>query len=294
MEASFLNHIGSELRRVLGNDIKLLGQEPVGGGCISPAAKLKTNGGDFFIKWNDSSAADLFLREGEGLAEMSKAAGDELIIPKVFLAAKAGQWPGYIVMEYLSPGHIPMEEERLGSGLASMHRFVSSRFGFDADNYCGSTPQRNSRSRRWTDFFIRNRLRFLLDELSRRGRYHTPELNTFERLISRLPGLLPEFPPVSLIHGDLWSGNYLYTTGGPALIDPAAYYAHREMELGMMRLFGGFSARTWNAYHYAFPPEPGWEQRIEIYQLYHLLNHYVLFGGSYGRQALSLASKYAG
>ena len=107
-----------------------------------------------------------------------------------------------------------------------------------------------------------------------------------------MPEFLSHETVPSLIHGDLWSGNYLNTTGAPALIDPACYYADREMELAMMKLFGGFSVSVWNAYLEAFPLPPGWQQRIRLYQLYHVLNHYLLFGGSYGWQALEIAQEY--
>ena len=118
------------------------------------------------------------------------------------------------------------------------------------------------------------------------------EQEIYEKLVSRMPDLLVHQTMPSLIHGDLWSGNYLYTSEGPALIDPACYYADREMELGMMKLFGGFSSKVWQAYQYEFPLPERWQQRIRLYQLYHLLNHYLLFGGSYGEQALEIAKAY--
>jgi fructosamine-3-kinase len=105
--------------------------------------------------------------------------------------------------------------------------------------------------------------------------------------------LLPEPNVPGLIHGDLWAGNYWETAKGPALIDPASYFADREMEFGIMTLFGGFHDRFWKAYHESNPLPPGWKERNKIYQLYHILNHYLLFGGGYGRQALEIARHYA-
>jgi len=294
MEPSFFNHIESELRKRFGTDFRLLNQEAVGGGCISRGARLTTSQGDFFIKWNSSAANDLFLREAEGLTEMGKAVSNELVIPKVILASEAGQWPGFIILEFLTTGHLHDQSEKLGLGLAVLHGYHNRQFGFHHDNYCGSTPQKNDWHANWIGFFINNRLLFLLDMLTESHRYDVPERKVFDRLIEKLPGLLLPSSLPSLIHGDLWSGNYLYTERGPALIDPAAYFADREMELSMMSLFGGFSPSTWSAYQAVFPLESGWEERVRIYQLYHLLNHYYLFGGSYGHQSLLLARKIAG
>lgn len=294
MESSFLKHVGSELRKIFGSDFRILRQEGVGGGCISRSAKLKTSHGDFFIKWNGSAAPDLFLREAEGLTAMGKATESELIIPKVILSAKAGEWPGFIVLEFLNTGYSHDQAEKLGIGLAGLHRYCHPQFGFYRDNYCGSTLQKNAWQSNWIDFFIHNRLLFLLDMLTGKRRYEVSERKVFDRLIVKLPGLLLPSSSPALIHGDLWSGNCLYTEKGPALIDPAVYFADREMELSMMSLFGGFSQSTWSAYQAHFPLEAGWEERIQIYQLYHLLNHYCLFGGSYGRQSLFLAKKFAG
>jgi fructosamine-3-kinase len=118
------------------------------------------------------------------------------------------------------------------------------------------------------------------------------EMKIYEKLVSKMPQLMTHQTFPSLIHGDLWAGNFMFTAKGPALIDPACYYADREMELGMMQLFGGFSSKVWSAYQDEFPPPEGWQKRIRLYQLYHILNHYLLFGGSYGRQALEIAKEY--
>ncbi len=292
MEQEFFTYIATELANVFGNSIRIDGREIVGGGCISRSAKLKTSHGIFFLKWNDSAASDLFVREAGGLRELKFTARDELIVPGVILAAEAGEWPGFIVLEFLSAGYSQHQAEKLGAGLAALHHEQDRPFGFHHDNYCGSTPQKNDWNDSWTEFFIRNRLLFLLDLIDAGRGFKTDERKVFDRLIECLQGILPATSKASLIHGDLWSGNYLYTPEGPALIDPAAYYADREMELSMMSLFGGFSSATWDAYQEAFPLAPGWEDRIRIYQLYHLLNHYYLFGGSYGAQALSLAKKF--
>ncbi|MEL7587089.1 MAG: fructosamine kinase family protein [Prolixibacteraceae bacterium] len=294
MEEEFGKYLQKELDVLFGNSFRIQGSERLGGGCISNAAKLITTDGQFFLKWHRSAAPDLFVREAEGLCHLKKAAQGKLIIPQVILAAEAGKYPGFIVLELLDTGPSQGQEEQLGTGLAVLHRYNGTRFGFDHDNYCGATPQKNEWKTNWIDFFATNRLIYLLDLIQGKARFELAERKVFDRLIHELPRLLPASSMPSLIHGDLWSGNYLYTGRGPALIDPAACYADREMELSMMSLFGGFSAVTWQAYQHAYPLDAGWADRIQIYQIYHLLNHYYLFGGSYGRQALAVAKKFAG
>jgi fructosamine-3-kinase len=179
----------------------------------------------------------------------------------------------------------------LGRGLATIHRFGNENFGFYHNNYCGTTPQKNNWNPEWIDFYGQQRLGYLIGLIKDSGGYGSSELKLFEQLIDKLPELLPPSTP-SMIHGDLWAGNYMATTTGPALIDPAACYANREMEMGIMTLFGGFSQRFYDAYNEIYPLPADWKTRNPIYQLYHILNHYYLFGGSYGSQALSIASRF--
>lgn len=292
MEKEIFTFLEQELQSKLGTDFKINGKQFVGGGCISSSARLKTTKGDFFLKWNSSCDNDMFLREAEGLSELREHARGALAIPEVYFSKEVDTLPGMILMEYLSPGSTANQDDKLGHGLAELHQYVGNKFGFHHNNYCGSTPQKNDWTDNWIDFFSNNRLLFLL-KLIGHG-YSSSEYNVFDRLIRRLPDLLLSGSKPSMIHGDLWSGNYLYTTQGPSIIDPAAYYADREMELSMMQMFGGFSHKTWSAYQEAFPLEYGWEDRTQIYQLYHILNHYYLFGGHYGSQALAVARRYAG
>ena len=132
----------------------------------------------------------------------------------------------------------------------------------------------------------------MVDLIRMQGGYNSATIAVFEKLVNKLPELIPEGSKPALIHGDLWSGNYMYTSAGPALIDPAACYAGREMEMGIMTMFGGFSQRFWDAYNEEYPLPPDWRERNKLYQLYHILNHYYLFGGGYGQQAVSVARRY--
>jgi fructosamine-3-kinase len=292
MEQQIINDIIQGYQSKFSDELVITNKQAVGGGCISHSLKLETNRGPFFLKWNGSTPNDLFLREAESLNELGEAEQSDLIIPKVILATETSDLLGYLLLEFLPTGHATAEDEKLGIGLARLHRKTNNAFGFHHNNYCGSTEQDNRWNSDWIDFFGQQRLAYLLEKISRTRSLSSTEKETYQKLVNRLPELIPAKPKASLIHGDLWSGNYLYTANGPALIDPAAYYADREMELSMMTLFGGFTQTTWRAYQHEFPLQAGWEERIQLYQLYHVLNHYFLFGGSYRNQALRIAQRY--
>jgi fructosamine-3-kinase len=282
-----------KLSELNGSRVTSKSSQPVGGGCINQALRMATSAGDFFIKWNVSAPSDMFQKEAAGLNEMAEADNQFLVIPKVIWATKSNQQPGILLMEYLQPAiNTNGYDEKLGRGIARLHRKTAANFGFHHNNYCGTTIQDNTWTDHWTEFFAHQRIWTLVQQIKNSRGMLAGELKIYERLVSKIPQLLSHQTVPSLIHGDLWSGNYLYTAKGSALIDPACYYADREMELGMMQLFGGFSVKVWNAYQEEFPLPDGWQERIHLYQLYHVLNHHLLFGGSYGWQAVEIAKKY--
>jgi protein-ribulosamine 3-kinase len=290
---SILKEVETHLSEKLGANVKIHTSGSLGGGCINHASKIETNRGNFFLKWNGNCSADMFLREAESLEELRKAADGKLIIPEVFTAKEVDASPGFLVLEYLEPGYsVGNSDEILGRGLATIHQYTADKFGFYHNNYCGSTPQNNSRKTNWAEFFRDNRLGFLLNLIQKERPLPAGEMKVYERLLNKIPELVPKNSVPVLIHGDLWSGNYMNTVSGPALIDPASYYADREMEMGIMTMFGGFSQRFYNAYNEvnALPSE--WRERNTLYQLYHVLNHYYLFGGGYQSQALQIAKSY--
>lgn len=274
-------------------ELEITAFEPRGGGCISSAASVKTSAGPFFVKWNAEAPADFFACEAAGL-EALREAGSSLVIPRVVAVRATGPaGPAFLVLEELetrAPGGD--EEERLGRGLAELHRTTAPAFGFDSPSYCGSTRQPNDWCPSWPEFYAERRLGPLLQALTEAG-LGAAERRVFTRVLDKLEALLSGDSRPALVHGDLWSGNVLFSSAGPALVDPACAFAEREFELGISTLFGGVSARALHAYQESFAFAPGWRERNPLYQLYHLLNHALLFGGGYLAQALDVARRLA-
>jgi protein-ribulosamine 3-kinase len=285
--------VQAALREALGDpSLELRQLVSAGGGCINHAARAETSAGEFFVKWNADGPDDIFQREADGLRELA-GAGSPLLVPRVFGAwgAQPGR-PPMIVMEALRAGRTPDAEAALGRGLAALHRQKAARHGFPAVTYCGATPQDNTWTDSWLEFYRERRLRTIVDLVTEhRGLGGGPH-RTYERLLEQLDKWIPRESMPSLIHGDLWGGNVFQTPDGPALVDPACAYADRELELGMMTLFGGFGDAFWRAYEEAWPLPAGWRERNPLYQLYHVLNHQYLFGGHYGAQALDIARRF--
>ncbi|MCK3685192.1 fructosamine kinase family protein [Maribellus sp. YY47] len=293
MIKTVLAEVEQTISKKFNKKVRILNTKGIGGGCISDASKLDTNIGAFFLKWNAHCATDMFEREAEGLQHLAKATDDHLQIPEVIGCKEVNETPGFLVLDYLTPGNSEKNtEEMLGRGLAQIHRNTTSQFGFYHDNYCGATPQSNAWNSEWITFFSEQRLGFLLQLIDKKYGLSLAEKSTYEKLRVRLPKLLPEESQPALIHGDLWSGNFMSTENGPALIDPAVYYADREMEFAIITLFGGFSYRFFEAYNEVYPLANDWRDRNSLYQLYHILNHYYLFGGGYGPQAFAVAKSY--
>jgi fructosamine-3-kinase len=261
---------------------------PIGGGCIHTALRLTTaSGATFFLKSNPDVPADMFPTEAEGLRTLASAAGPRVPEPLLWGA-------DFLLLEDLEPGRPAAGFwERLGRELAGLHGHTSRRFGFDHDNYLGLTPQPNPWSDDGARFFAEHRLRFQARRADAAGLLEPDDLHAIDSLCDRLDRLVPA-QPASLLHGDLWSGNVMPGPGGePCLVDPACHYGWAEAELGMTELFGGFPDSFYGAYQECRPLEPGWRQRLPIYNLYHLLNHLNLFGRSYLGPARSVLHRFA-
>jgi len=263
------------------------------GGDINDAYRVKLGSGKaVFVKANDRADPRMFPAEARGLAWLAEA--HALRIPRVLAVSAERAREPFLVLELLEPAaRVADFDERLGRGLAALHRFGAPRFGLDFDNFIGRLPQPNVASLTWAEFYREQRLLSQL-ELARQSRRATSRMERgFEALLPRLPELVgPEEPPAR-VHGDLWGGNlHVDERGEPCLIDPAPYGGHREIDLAMMRLFGGFSSRVFSAYEEVFPLAPGHAERVELYQLYFLMVHVNLFGGSYGASVEGVLARY--
>ena len=253
---------------------------PVSGGCINNTAMLKTSAGLFFVKWNDAQKyPGMFDSEMKGLLLLYEA--QRIRIPKPLFTGTFDD-QSFIFMEFVQGAtQIKNFWEDFGASLALLHKNTNADFGLNHDNFIGSLTQSNKQHKTWTEFFIDQRLEKQTALAFDNNLMNTSLLKNFEGLYKRLPDIFPEEPP-ALLHGDLWNGNYIVGAEGKAcIIDPAVYYGHREMDLAMTKLFGGFAAEFYSSYHNTYSLEKGWESRIEICNLYPLLVHLNLFGRSY-------------
>ncbi len=274
--------IGAAIAAATDGAFSVHSSAPVGGGCINQAHHLHGDGGDYFVKLNDAGALDMFEAEAEALAEMAEAGA--IRVPRPVTTGVAGA-SSFIVLEYIELGG-RADPAAAGEQLAAMHRHRADRFGWHRDNTIGSTPQINKREDDWLTFWREHRLGYQLALAARRGIGRRAE-SRGERLMDAFGSLFVDYQPQpSLLHGDLWGGNAgADAQGNPVIFDPATYYGDRETDIAMTELFGGFGRGFREAYDAAWPLDRGYGARKTLYNLYHILNHYNLFGGGYGSQA---------
>ena len=287
--------IGSALR---GRVESLLGQSVrsfsrVTGGDINEAFELGLDDGrSVFLKTNARAPLNLFAAEARGLQFLRQARA--LRIPEVLAVSAADEASPFLLLEFIrGAAPRPGFDEQLGRALARLHRFGAPSFGFDEPNFIGRLVQENQPLSSWAEFYRDQRLEPQLCAAEARGLAPRTLRRKFEQLFSKLPELTGEPEDPARLHGDLWSGNlHVDEQGAPCLIDPAAYGGHREMDLAMMRLFGGFSERVFAAYAEEFPLSSGHPERVSLWQLYPLLVHLNLFGGSYLRAVEQALAAY--
>ncbi|RME12287.1 MAG: fructosamine kinase [Ardenticatenia bacterium] len=281
------NQLREQIEQHLGTAITRI--TPVGGGDINQAARLETAGDVFFLKWHAAPPPGMFAAEADGLRRI--AATHTVRVPHVI--AQGDTW---LLLEWLPIGRrTAAAAKRLGEALATLHRHTAAHYGLEHDNYIGLTPQINHPETDWVRFWREHRLRPQMRLAAERGRMPTHRRRALERLIARLDEWLPRTPPASLLHGDLWGGNWVALEDGtPALIDPAVYHGDRETDIAFTHLFGGFPASFYDAYTAAWPLPPGADARRDLYNLYHLLNHLNLFGEAYGASVDHILARYVG
>jgi fructosamine-3-kinase len=264
-----------EVGQALGSGVRA--SRPVSGGDINEAHELTLEDGRVvFAKTNRDADPDMFPAEARGLAWLGEAGA--LRVPRVLAAS-----PSFLALERIASARRRADfDDALGRGLAALHRFGAPQFGLDHDNFIGRLPQSNAPAPTWAEFYRARRIEPQLRRAADDGVASARMLRDGERLLAVMEDRVGPLEPPSRLHGDLWGGNLLVDErGDPCLIDPAVHGGHRELDLAMMHLFGGFGARVFEAYDEAFPLAPGHEERLPLYQLYFLLVHVNLFGGSY-------------
>lgn len=291
--------LSSAIEAIAGISSRIETKRSISGGDINIASILTVSGGrKFFLKENRPELELMFAAEAAGLNELSSAAPGEAPLPPVPLPLAWGTDgnTSFLLIEVVEPGHLA-SGAAFGASLAALHRSRRREScGFNGDNWIGSTPQQNGWMPSWHVFFAERRLGYQW-RLARNNGYGDPGTEkAMTSILNRLPELLPglENGGASLLHGDLWGGNWIAGADGRAyLIDPAVYYGQREADIAMTELFGGFPSGFRQGYNDAWPLEPGFAERRDLYNLYHILNHLNLFGRSYWSGVKSALKRYS-
>lgn len=287
------NEFKSHLRSKCASHYPLMDEKlteiPVFGGDINQTYRLETQNHSFFLKVNNAKAhPGLFDAEFDGLQRLANNTSFKIPNPLFYGHFEEKT---YLVMDWIGLKQSGYWT-KFGKSLARMHQQTQEWFGLDRNNYIGSLTQINKKEVKWSEFIVLHRLQPLFKTAFDRGYFSKETLRRIDRLYHRLNNFYPDEAP-ALLHGDLWSGNRAFDKdGNPVIYDPAVYYGHREMDLAMMQLFGGFPKEAYDIYSIYYPLESGWQNRIAMGQLYPLLVHAILFGGSYAQQVVSIVKKF--
>jgi protein-ribulosamine 3-kinase len=296
----FLQALAAVLRGI-GDSTPIRNIQSMGGSWNNHTCGLESEKRRYFLKWSFSPYVGMFEAEAYGLSLIAQT--HSVHVPEVLdVKTTADRIPAYILMEWLGGAgvkYVSQAQIRLGEKLALMHQFTpentSNRYGLDKNNYIGGTVQINQWQENWLIFFRDHRLLYQTELAARNGLMPSMRRKRLEQVMANLESYLGGVPRrPSLLHGDLWGGNVIVDSGELALIDPAVYYGDREAELAFTELFGGFSAAFYEGYAQVYPLEPGFRSRVDLYNLYHLLNHLNLFGEGYGHQVDAVLRFYTG
>ena len=277
------NKIAEHITQVTGEKFEIIDHLSVPGGCINTGYKITDGTRRYFVKLNQASQVAMFEAEALGLKQMRETQTIRVPQPLCYGTAKNSC---YIVLEWLELGGRGNDKswEQMGQKIAALHRYQGkSEFGWDINNTIGSTPQINTWVGDWVEFWVKHRIGYQLKLAKHRG----GSFHQGDRLLKVIPELLAGYQPQpSLVHGDLWGGNAGVTVDGePVIFDPATYWGDREVDLAMTELFGSFPSAFYRGYNQTWPLDDGYKQRKTLYNLYHILNHFNIFGGGYGSQA---------
>lgn len=281
------NAVSDAIGAATGQTPLIQSTEPVAGGCIHQAYQVAAGEAVYFVKVNQASFLQMFTAEAEGLQALAQA--QALCIPQPICTGVCDS-NSFLVLEHLALTSLNAPAQALlGQQLAELHRQTAAQFGWHRDNTIGATPQPNEWTECWSDFYAEQRLQFQFDLAAQNG-LHVAGAGT---LCDSIVHFFCDYhPQPSLLHGDLWGGNAaMDEQGRPVLFDPACYYGDRETDLAFTEMFGGFGTEFYAAYQQSWPLDAGYQQRKDLYNLYHVLNHYNLFGGGYGAQAEQMVER---
>ncbi|QNL48647.1 fructosamine kinase family protein [Olivibacter sp. SDN3] len=291
LSSDFIKYIEEVLTQLVGNRFSLEKILPISGGDINDCYRIEGKDQSFFMKVNHATKfPNLFVLEREGLRLLKRVGG--AAVPDVLTVGQFND-DAFLILAWIEKGErTKISQENLGRMVALLHKNTADAFGLDYDNYLGSIPQINKQHETWVGFFIAERLEKQLSRATDNGLIGEELLDKFEKLYPKLPDLFPVEQP-TLLHGDLWNGNYVVGANSSVyLIDPAVYFGHREMDIALTSLFGGFDDAFYDAYQEINPLEKGWQSRLDLYNLYSLLFHANIFGGGYIKQVEAIANTY--
>jgi len=290
ISTDFKIHLQQELIELSLLDSAIESVRKLTGGSVNQSYELTGSNTSFFLKVNDlTSYPNMFEKEVGGLNLLRRSSFIE--VPEVLIQGSYEKL-AFLVLEFV-PNSDPNQGywEFFGKGLATLHQNTSEQFGLSYNNYNGSLHQMNHYTDDWGSFFIENRLTEQQRQARDNGRLSKELSKMLDLLYPKLSSFFPEEKP-ALLHGDLWSGNFMVKQGNPCYMDPSVYYGHREVDLAMSLLFGGFDKRMYEAYHEIFPLEKDWEKRVDVFNLYPLMVHVNLFGTSYAQRVKSILKNY--